>query len=165
MATRPKALVKRVMEAGEAQVDRLVAQLLSNERFIAAVQGVVSRSLAAKGTIDKSLQAALSSMNLPTSSDVEELNKRLDRLDRVLAEVDGKLTKLEKESEAKAGAKGSGSKASAGGAKKPSGGGTAEGRAKKAAAAKAGSAQTKKAATGRASGAQTKKAAAGSSDG
>lgn len=94
---RSKALVQRVMEAGEAQIDKVVSQLLTNESFVAAVQGVVSKSLAAKGSIDKSLRSALSTMNLPSSADIDELRARLDRLDRVLSEVDGKLARLERE--------------------------------------------------------------------
>jgi len=95
VASRSKTLVKRVMEAGEAQVDRAVGQLLANERFVAAVQGVVATSLAAKGSLDKSLRSALATMNLPSTADVAELGRRLDRLERVLAELDEKIGRLE----------------------------------------------------------------------
>ncbi|HWV36964.1 MAG TPA: hypothetical protein VN033_00640 [Vulgatibacter sp.] len=95
MASRSKALVKRVMEVGEAQIDRVVGQLLANERFVGAVQGVVAGSLAAKGSLDKSLRSALATMNLPSTADVEELGRRLDRMERVLAELDEKLSRLE----------------------------------------------------------------------
>lgn len=95
MESRPRTLVKRVMEAGEAQVDRVVGQLLANERFVGAVQGVVATSLAAKGSLDKSLRGALATMNLPSTADVAELGRRLDRMERVLAELDAKLARLE----------------------------------------------------------------------
>lgn len=95
MASRSKTLVKRVMEVGEAQVDRVVGQLLANERFVAAIQGVVATSLAAKGSLDKSLRSALATMNLPSTADVAELGRRLDRLERVLAELDEKVGRLE----------------------------------------------------------------------
>jgi len=93
--TRSRNLVQRVMEAGEAQVDRVVGQLLSNEKFVSAVQSVVATTLAAKGTLDKSLRGALATMNLPSTADVAELGRRLDRLERVLAELDEKLGRLE----------------------------------------------------------------------
>ena len=93
--SRSRNLVQRVMEAGEAQVDRVVGQLLSNERFVAAIQGVVATTLAAKGTLDKSLRGALATMNLPSTADVAELGRRLDRLERVLAELDEKIGRLE----------------------------------------------------------------------
>lgn len=93
--SRSRNLVQRVMEAGEAQVDRVVGQLLSNEKFVSAVQSVVATTLAAKGTLDKSLRGALATMNLPSTADVAELGRRLDRLERVLAELDEKLGRLE----------------------------------------------------------------------
>ncbi|AKU90172.1 hypothetical protein AKJ08_0559 [Vulgatibacter incomptus] len=95
MGTRSKTLVQRVVEAGEAQVDKVVNQLVTNERFVSAVQGAVSKSLAAKGSLDKALRSALSSMSLPSTQDVDELRKRLDRLDRTLTELDAKLSRLE----------------------------------------------------------------------
>ena len=130
---RSKALVQRVMEAGEAQIDKVVNQLLTNESFVAAVQGVVSKSLAAKGSIDKSLRSALSTMNLPSSADIEELRTRLDRLDRVLSEVDEKLARLEREGGAAK--KKAASLAASGGAKPKKAG--SEAAAKKPAAKKA----------------------------
>ncbi len=84
------------MEAGEAQVDKMVNQLLSNERFVSAIQGVVSTTLAARGSLDKSLRSALNTMNLPSTADLADLGKRLDRLDRLLSELDGKMARLEK---------------------------------------------------------------------
>ncbi|HEY0840846.1 MAG TPA: hypothetical protein VGD74_11720, partial [Vulgatibacter sp.] len=93
--SRSRTLVKRVMEAGEAQIDRVIGQLLANERFVGAIQGVVATSLAAKGSLDKSLRSALATMNLPSTADVAELGRRLDRMERVLAELDEKLARME----------------------------------------------------------------------
>jgi polyhydroxyalkanoate synthesis regulator phasin len=92
---RSNPVVKRVVEAGEAQVGRLANQLLSNERFVQAIQQIVSGTLAAKGTLDKSLRGALATMNLPSTRDVEELRRRLDDLDRTMTELDAKLDRLE----------------------------------------------------------------------
>lgn len=95
MGIRSNPVVKRVMEAGEAQVGRLAGQLLSNERFVQAIQQMVAGTLAAKGTLDKSLRGALATMNLPSTADVDELRRRLDDLDRTMTELDVKLGRLE----------------------------------------------------------------------
>lgn len=95
MGLRSNPVVKRFMEAGEAQVGRLAGQLLANERFVQAIQQIVAGTLAARGTLDKSLRGALATMNLPSTADVEELRRRLDDLDRTMTELDAKLDRLE----------------------------------------------------------------------
>ena len=87
--------MRKGVEAGEAGIGRLAGQLLSNERFVAAVQGIVTRTLAAKGTLDKSLRVALSTMNLPTTSDVEAVHHKLDELERLLSDLENRLAKVE----------------------------------------------------------------------
>ena len=111
MGIRSNPVVRKVVEAGEAQVGRMANQLLSNERFVQAIQQIVSRTLSARGTLDKSLRSALATMNLPSTGDVDELRRRLDDIDRTVTELDGKLGRLE---EALAG-----QKAAAAPAKKP----------------------------------------------
>src|SRR6478609_6286522 len=66
-------VMKKLVETGEERVGKLAQQLLSNEKFVVAVQSLVSRTLQAKGTLDKSLRTALSAMNLPSTADLEQL--------------------------------------------------------------------------------------------
>jgi hypothetical protein len=87
-------VMKRLVETGEERIGKLAQQLLSNERFVAAVQNLVSRSLAAKGTLDKSLRSALSAMNLPSSADLELLRSKVEDLERLLSSVEGKIDSL-----------------------------------------------------------------------
>lgn len=96
MAIRSNPFLRKMMEAGEAQIDRLVGQILSNERFVASVQTVVSRTLSAKGNLDRSIRAGLATMNLPSTRDIEDLRSRLDELDRSLADLGGKLSHVER---------------------------------------------------------------------
>jgi hypothetical protein len=72
-----------------------VTQLLTSERFVAAVQEISSRTLAARGTLDRSIKSALASMNLPSTADVAELRRRLDDLDRLMTELHAKLASIE----------------------------------------------------------------------
>jgi hypothetical protein len=87
-------MMRRLVETGEERIGKIAQQLLSNERFISTVQGLVSGSLAAKGTLDKSLQTALSAMNLPSSHDVQGLRRKVDDLERLLSSVEGKVDTL-----------------------------------------------------------------------
>jgi len=87
-------MVKRLVQTGEERVGKLASTLLSNESFVAAVQSLVSKSLAAKGTVDKSLRSALAAMNLPSSADVESLRAKVEDLDRLLTSVEKKVDAL-----------------------------------------------------------------------
>src|SRR5690349_11761038 len=87
-------VMKKLVQTGEERIGKIAQQLLSNERFVAAVQTIVSRSLAAKGTLDKSLRTALAAMNLPSTADVEILRGKVDDLEKLLSQVEGKVDAL-----------------------------------------------------------------------
>ena len=87
-------VVKRLVETGEERVGKLAQQLLSSEKFVTTVQTLVSRTLAAKGTLDKSLRSALSAMNLPSTGDLDALRSKVDDLEQLLTSVEGKLDTL-----------------------------------------------------------------------
>jgi hypothetical protein len=87
-------VMKKLVATGEERVGKLAQQLLANERFVSAVQTLVSRSLAAKGTLDKSLRTALGAMNLPSTGDLEILREKVDDLERLLSNVESKVDQL-----------------------------------------------------------------------
>lgn len=87
-------VMKKLVETGEERIGKLAQQLLSNEKFVAAVQTLVARSLAAKGTMDSALRTALSAMNLPSTADLEQLRSKVDDLERMLASIEGKVDSL-----------------------------------------------------------------------
>ena len=87
-------VVKKLVETGEERVGKLAQQLMSNEKFVAMVQTLVTRSLAAKGTLDSALRTALSAMNLPSTADLELLRSKVDDLEKLLASVEGKIDAL-----------------------------------------------------------------------
>jgi hypothetical protein len=87
-------VMKKLVETGEERIGKIAQQLLSNEKFVATVQTLVSRSLAAKGTLDSALRGALSAMNLPSTADLEQLRTKVDDLERLLTSVESKLETL-----------------------------------------------------------------------
>ena len=91
---RDNPMVKRLVETGEERVGKLTQQLMSNEKFVAAVQTLVTRSLSAKGTLDSALRSTLSAMNLPSSADLEALRGKVDDLERLLTSVESKVDAL-----------------------------------------------------------------------
>jgi hypothetical protein len=91
-------VVKKLVESGEVRIGKLAQQLLSNEKFVGAVQAIVGRTLQAKGTLDKSLRGALSAMNLPSTGDVEALKSKVEELEKLLTSVEAKLDALASQS-------------------------------------------------------------------
>jgi len=87
-------VMKKLVDTGEERIGKIAQQLLSNEKFVATVQTLVSRSLAAKGTLDSALRGALSAMNLPSTADLEQLRTKVDDLERLLTSVESKLETL-----------------------------------------------------------------------
>lgn len=85
------SVMKRLVETGEERIGKVAQQLLQNERFVAAVQTIVSRTLAAKGSLDKSLRSALAAMNLPSTADVEALRIKVDELEKLLTSIEAKV--------------------------------------------------------------------------
>ena len=84
-------MVKKLVETGEERVGKLAQALLSNERFVAALQMLITRTLSAKGVLDKSLRSALAAMNLPSTEDVESLRRKIADLDATLGRIESKL--------------------------------------------------------------------------
>ena len=94
MALRDNPVMKRLVETGEERMGKLAQQLLSNEKFVAAIQTLVTRSLAAKGTLDKSLRSAMAAMNLPSTADLELLRGKVEDLERLLSSIEDKVDAL-----------------------------------------------------------------------
>lgn len=95
-------MVKKMFELGEEQMGKLAQQLLSNERFVNAMQMVVGNSLKAKGLLDKNIRLALSAMNLPSVADVEALRHKLDDLEETIKRLEESVSKLSETKQAEA---------------------------------------------------------------
>lgn len=87
-------MFKKMFELGEEQVGKLAQQLLSNEKFVNAMQTIVGNTLKAKGMMDKNVRMALSAMNLPSVADMENLKKKLDELDETIQRLEDSVEKL-----------------------------------------------------------------------
>jgi hypothetical protein len=89
-------MVKRMFEMGEEQVGKLAQQLLSNEKFVAAMQTVVGNTLKAKGLLDKNIRMALAAMNLPSAADIEAVKKKLEEFDETLKRLEDSVSQMKK---------------------------------------------------------------------
>ena len=91
---RDNPVMKKLVATGEERVGKLVQQLMSNEKFVAGIQKIVTSALSAKGTLDKSIRTALSAMNLPSTGDLETLREKIEELEKVLGALEGKIDTL-----------------------------------------------------------------------
>jgi polyhydroxyalkanoate synthesis regulator phasin len=84
-------MFKKMLQTGEEQFGKLASQLVANEKFIASLQGAVTRALEAKGILDRQVTTALSAMHVPTTQDMQKLNDRLDELERIFEGLSSKV--------------------------------------------------------------------------
>ena len=94
MALKSNPVVKRLVQTGEAQVGKVVQQVLANEKFVSGIQTVVQTTLTAKGAFDRNIRMALSAMNLPSTQDLEVIRNKVGELEAVLCKLDEKVTQL-----------------------------------------------------------------------
>lgn len=87
-------MYKKLVATGEERIGKVAQQLLSNEKFVTAIQSLISKTLQAKGTLDKSIRSALGAMNLPSTADLEILREKIDDLETLLGKVEGKVDEL-----------------------------------------------------------------------
>lgn len=87
-------VMKKLVATGEERVGKLVQQLMSNEKFVAGVQTIMKSAFTAKGTMDKTLRGALAAMNLPSTGDVETLREKVEELEGLMEQIEGKLDAL-----------------------------------------------------------------------
>jgi polyhydroxyalkanoate synthesis regulator phasin len=87
-------VMKKLVATGEERIGKLVQQLMSNDKFVAGIQTIVSRALSAKGALDKSIRTALSAMNLPSTGDLETLRAKIDDLEALLGKLESKVDAL-----------------------------------------------------------------------
>ncbi|GAC1342805.1 MAG: hypothetical protein NVS2B9_07400 [Myxococcales bacterium] len=91
-------LFKKMIATGEERMSKLAQDLLSNERLMGVVQKTVSAALEAKGLVERNVQTALSTMNIPTAGDVRKLEGKIEELEKVFETLTGKIGELQRES-------------------------------------------------------------------
>jgi polyhydroxyalkanoate synthesis regulator phasin len=96
MSLRENPLLKKMIATGEERMSKLAANLLTNEKLMGVVQKTFSAALDAKGLVEKNLQAALSTLNVPTANDVKKLEGKLEELEKVFESLSSRIASLSK---------------------------------------------------------------------
>jgi len=89
-------VVKKVVDKSEELLGNITNHILSNEKFLAALQQIISSALETKNKVDKNVQQALSSLNLPSTADMKKFNEKLQELEELVDCVNEKLGSIEK---------------------------------------------------------------------
>jgi polyhydroxyalkanoate synthesis regulator phasin len=96
MSLRDNPMLKKMIATGEERMTKLATNLLSNEKVMGALQKTVSTALEAKGLVERNVQTALSTMNIPTAGDVKKLEGKIEELERVFEALSTKISELQK---------------------------------------------------------------------
>ena len=94
MAETDSKLVQGVLSLGEERMGEVVAQLLANDSFVAAMQGAIATSLAAKKRVDQSAATLLGVAGVPTLDDLAEVRGRLDELEGSLGDIEDRIVRM-----------------------------------------------------------------------
>src|SRR3954469_19795254 len=97
---RDNEMFKKMIATGEERMSKIASQLLSNEKFMGALQKTMSAALDAKGKAERAAQTALGAMNIPTSGDVRKLEGKIEELEKVFEGLSAKIAELQQKKEA-----------------------------------------------------------------
>ncbi len=87
-------LLKKMIATGEERMGKVAANLLTNETLMGVVQKTFSAAIDAKGLVEKNVQSALSSLNVPTASDVKKLEGKIEELEKVFEALSSRIGDL-----------------------------------------------------------------------
>ncbi|MBI5526259.1 MAG: hypothetical protein HY897_07985 [Deltaproteobacteria bacterium] len=96
MPFKHDVVVKRIADRGEELIGKITNQVLGNEKFLAALQIIITQALATKSKVDKNVQHALSSLNLPSTADFEKIGQKIGDLEEMLDGISDRLKAVEK---------------------------------------------------------------------
>jgi len=96
MPIQREVVMKKLMDKGEEMVGRITNQVLSNEKFLAAIQQVIARAIGTKLVLDKNVQQALSSLNLLSTADLRKVEEKIADLELILDGIDAKVTAIQR---------------------------------------------------------------------
>lgn len=99
-------MLKKIKDLGEEQVSKLATQLLSNEKFVTAMQSVMMRSLKTREQLEATGRFLLGTLGLPAKTDLEKLGAKIEEIDEMLDGLGEKLDALESAMAAPAAAEG-----------------------------------------------------------
>ena len=84
-----KGVLDRLKERGEEVLAQVSGELMSNPRFLKAVETAYK----GKETVDRAVGQALKSMNLPTRTEFKKAVTRVDALEKQIQELKDALAK------------------------------------------------------------------------
>lgn len=79
-------LLDKIRNRGEEVLTQLSAELMSNPRFVKAIEG----AMRGREKIEQAAVTALKEMNVPTRGDLSRANSRIEALEREIAELRGR---------------------------------------------------------------------------
>lgn len=81
--TIDRGLLDRIRSRGEEVLTQLSAELMSNPRFMKALEG----AMRGRERLEEAVAGALQQMNVPTRSELKRASARIETLEREMAEL------------------------------------------------------------------------------
>lgn len=89
-----QTVASSILSMGEEAMSEVIGHLVANEMFVQVMQSTFQSSLAAKNRVGQSLESLVSSLNLPSLEDVQQVSERLDEVEDFLDAIEERLGHL-----------------------------------------------------------------------
>ncbi|GIW42113.1 MAG: hypothetical protein KatS3mg076_2690 [Candidatus Binatia bacterium] len=90
----PSGVFQKVVEKGEGALGQFAQEIAQSASLSEAVLGLLRRAAEAKGSFDQNMRSVLALLHLPSRSDYEALERKLEALQGNLVNVNIKLDRL-----------------------------------------------------------------------
>jgi len=101
MEKKLDSLLKKVSGLGEEKLQKLIQELMNNEKIVITLMKVMQKTQEAKQTLDKNVQGALELINVPSKDDYNEIKKEITDISKKVNTLELKIDKLAKSLETK----------------------------------------------------------------
>ncbi len=98
-----RGLLGVLRERGEGVLQDLSAELLQNPRFLKALQKALQKAMQGKEALDAAAGRALKKANIPTRTEFKKSVKKVEALEREVAELKTQIAELSKPRKKRAG--------------------------------------------------------------
>ncbi len=92
--TGPENIFQWLIEAGEVQVQRLAQEILRNPKVGETLAAALKGAAQTKGQLDRNLEMVLAALNLPSRSDIDRLEAKIEGLQGSLVNLNIKVDRV-----------------------------------------------------------------------
>ena len=92
--SKRKGVFGRVVSAGQGIANDFTQELFGNPKFAEMLGGAITKVQGVKETFDRNMQFAFNAINLPTRGDYQKLLGKIDKMNKSVSDLEGRIDDL-----------------------------------------------------------------------